>query len=222
MAGKPRGQTQEFAWDYEAVWYYRGVTTPIYDPHLVEIDMDYNFPWHDSNPECYYEGEYGRARYVRTWSSLGFLFWVYSYSPDRPAGPKCTDDSQFFVKQLYRDFLFREADAPGLAFWQQPIDQCHYDDACMAAKKIDVTLAFLFADETRDKNPDIWASVGGMGTAAYNHAFVRQLDRSLWQREPDSTSWEDRLNQTGDYYGVTAAFLDSPNFNDRFPTSGAW
>jgi hypothetical protein len=220
--GKPRGQTQEFAWDYEAVWYTRGVTTPILDPRLVEIDMDYNFPWHDSNPECYYQGEYGRARYVRAWSRLGYPCVVYSYSPDRPAGPKCSDDSQFFVKQLYRDFLLREADAGGLAFWQGQIDPCNYDDTCMAGKQADVALAFVVSDETRINNPDIWAAAGGAGTASYNHAFVRQLYRGLYRREPDSTSWEDSLNQSGDYVGVTAAFVGSAEYNNRFPTSGAW
>jgi len=221
--GKPRGQTQEFGWDYEAVWYTRGVTTPILDPHLVEIDMDYN-AWHESNPECYYEGEYGRARYVRAWSRLGYPCVVYTYAPDRPAGPKCTDDSQFFVKQLYRDFVLREADSSGLGFWQGQIDQCNYDDTCMASKKALVAREFVSSDETRIRNPDIWASAGGVGTASYNHAFVQQLYRGFFGREPDSdaTSWEDTLNQSGDYVGVTAAFVQSAEYNNRFPTSGAW
>ncbi len=220
-AGKPRGQTQEFAWDYEATWYTRGVTTPILDPHLVEIDMDYNWV-HDSNPECYYEGEYGRARYVRTWSALGYPCIVYSYAPDRPAGPKCADDSQFFVKQLFRDFLSRDADQGGLAFWQGKVDQCNYDDACMASQKALVAREFVSSDETRAIHPDIWAAAAGVGTASYNHAFVRQLYRGFYQREPDSTAWEDTLNQSSDYAGVTAAFVESAEYDNRFSTTGAW
>lgn len=69
--GQPRGQTQQWAWDYEA--------TPIYrdnfynagnDPHIVEIDIDYNVA-HDSNPECSYGGVYGRTKYENYWYYRG-------------------------------------------------------------------------------------------------------------------------------------------------------
>ena len=62
----------------------------------------------------------------------------------------------------------------------------------------------------------------GVGTASYNHAFVRQLYRGFYQREPDSTAWEDTLNQSSDYAGVTAAFVESAEYDNRFSTTGAW
>jgi hypothetical protein len=86
----------------------------------------------------------------------------------------------------------------------------------------DVALAFVVADETRASNADIWASAGGVGTASYNHALARQFYRAFYQREPDSTSWEDYLNQSDDYAGVTAAFVASAEYDNRFLTSGAW
>ncbi len=71
-AGKPRGQTHQFAWDSDVVWVQKsGMSTPVYDPHLVELDIDYNWI-HDSNPECFYDGEYGRNRYQNFWRSQGY------------------------------------------------------------------------------------------------------------------------------------------------------
>jgi hypothetical protein len=39
--------------------------------------------------------------------------------------PNAIDDTTTFVRQQYRDFLNREADAAGLAFWKDNIDKCN-------------------------------------------------------------------------------------------------
>jgi hypothetical protein len=83
FAGKPRGQTHQFAWDSEAVWVQKsGMATAVFDPHLIELDMDYNWI-HDSNPECFYEGEYGRTRYTNFWAGQGYPADL-SYQPTCP------------------------------------------------------------------------------------------------------------------------------------------
>ena len=56
------------------------------------------------------------------------------------------DGSQFFVTQHYRDFLGREPDAPGLAFWTNEIDGCR-NAQCVEAKKINVSGAFFLSIE---------------------------------------------------------------------------
>ena len=83
FAGKPRGQTHQFAWDSEVVWVQKsGMATAVYDPHLVELDIDYNWI-HDSNPECSYGGEYGRTVYANFWSTQGWPADL-SYQPVCP------------------------------------------------------------------------------------------------------------------------------------------
>ncbi|HVF54672.1 MAG TPA: DUF4214 domain-containing protein [Pyrinomonadaceae bacterium] len=57
------------------------------------------------------------------------------------------DDSQFFVAQHYRDFLNREADASGLAFWTNQIEACGADAACREIKRINVSAAFFLSGE---------------------------------------------------------------------------
>ena len=57
------------------------------------------------------------------------------------------DVSTFFVRQHYLDFLNREPDAPGLAFWVNQIESCGADAACRELKRIFVSAAFFLSIE---------------------------------------------------------------------------
>ncbi|MBA3243221.1 MAG: lamin tail domain-containing protein [Acidobacteria bacterium] len=57
------------------------------------------------------------------------------------------DDAQFFVRQHYHDFLNREPDAAGLAFWTNGITSCGADAACVARKRVDTSAAFFLSVE---------------------------------------------------------------------------
>lgn len=57
------------------------------------------------------------------------------------------DDTQFFVQQQYRDFLNREPDAPGLAFWTNEITSCGSNVQCAEVKRINVSAAFFLSIE---------------------------------------------------------------------------
>ncbi|MFL6521226.1 MAG: TIGR03118 family protein [Chthoniobacterales bacterium] len=57
------------------------------------------------------------------------------------------DGSGFFVRQHYLDFLNREPDASGFAFWQNEIDSCGGDAQCIEVKRINVSAAFFLSIE---------------------------------------------------------------------------
>ena len=57
------------------------------------------------------------------------------------------DDSAFFVRQHYLDFLNREPDAPGLAFWTAGIEACGGDANCRRVKRVDTSAAFFLSIE---------------------------------------------------------------------------
>ena len=57
------------------------------------------------------------------------------------------DESQFFVMQHYFDFLGREPDSAGFAYWTNQISQCGNNMACLLTKRIDVSDAFVFEPE---------------------------------------------------------------------------
>ena len=60
------------------------------------------------------------------------------------------DDPQFFVRQQYLDFLSREPDGGGLAYWTNEITQCGKDTACIHRRRIGVSAAFFIEQEFQE------------------------------------------------------------------------
>ncbi len=71
---------------------------------------------------------------------------------DSSNGPNPLDnaDAIFFVRQHYLDFLNREPDGPGLAFWANQITQCGNDQACIEDRRINVSAAFFLSIEFQE------------------------------------------------------------------------
>jgi probable HAF family extracellular repeat protein len=69
-------------------------------------------------------------------------------SPESTGNP--VDDSAFFVRQHYHDFLNREPDASGLAFWTNEIEQCGSNQGCREVKRINVSAAFFLSIEFQE------------------------------------------------------------------------
>ncbi|HEX8355020.1 MAG TPA: CHRD domain-containing protein, partial [Pyrinomonadaceae bacterium] len=67
-----------------------------------------------------------------------------------PPASNPIDESAFFVRQHYRDFLNREPDAAGLQFWTNEIEQCGADAACREVKRINVSAAFFLSIEFQE------------------------------------------------------------------------
>jgi hypothetical protein len=57
------------------------------------------------------------------------------------------DDSTIFVGSHYHDFLNRQSDASGLAFWVNQIEMCGADAQCREVKRINVSAAFFLSIE---------------------------------------------------------------------------
>lgn len=57
------------------------------------------------------------------------------------------DDSRFFVRQHYLDFLGREPDQAGWDFWTNNIESCGADANCRQVKRIDTSAAFFLSIE---------------------------------------------------------------------------
>jgi hypothetical protein len=74
----------------------------------------------------------------------------------------------FFVRQQYVDFLGREADDGGLAYWTNEIERCGNDDACLRARRVDVAAAFFMEKE--------YQHTGSFVYRLYKGALGRQLD----------------------------------------------
>lgn len=77
--------------------------------------------------------------------------------------PLDNSDAYFFVAQHYYDFLAREADPSGLAYWTNEISSCGADLLCVNARRIRVSDAFFFEPE--------FQRTGGFVFRLYRAAF---------------------------------------------------
>jgi hypothetical protein len=59
------------------------------------------------------------------------------------------DQAEFFVRQHYIEFLTREPDPTGLAFWRDQITSCGADSQCVDIRRINASAAFFLSIEFR-------------------------------------------------------------------------
>ncbi len=90
------------------------------------------------------------------------------------------DDPEFFVRQNYRDFLNREADAAGLAFWVNNINSCGVDQGCIERKRIDTSAAFFISIEFQQTGYLVYRTYGAaFGTIRVGGAVPLKLREFL-------------------------------------------
>jgi hypothetical protein len=136
--------------------------------------------------------------------------------------PITIDDSDFFVQQQYVDFLSRFPDQTGFAFWQNDINQCGANAACVEAHRINVSAAFFLSIEFKE--------TGLLVYKTYKAAFGNLPGRPVPVRRetfmPDARSisngvvvntpgWEDLLKANKDAY--ERAFVQRSDFVAQFP-----
>ena len=70
--------------------------------------------------------------------------------------PNPIDRSEFFVPQHYLDFLNRQPDQDGLAFWTHEINLCGADQQCIEEKRINVSAAFFLSIEFQQTGYEVY------------------------------------------------------------------
>ena len=121
------------------------------------------------------------------------------------------DDAQFFVRQHYVDFLDREADPGGLAYWTNQITQCGSDAACIADRRISVSAAFFFSPEFQQSGSFVY----GLYKAALGRdpSFAEfTTDRNRVIGGPDLQTSRDQLSY--DFAGRTEFLTKYPGGSD--------
>jgi hypothetical protein len=101
--------------------------------------------------------------------------------------PNASDDTDAFVRQQYRDFLNREAEPAGLAFWKDNIDKCNDParlpsgltvDQCLDSMRAETSAAFFLSIE--------FQTTGNLVRGFY----VAALDRPLTNNMPAFVEFE--------------------------------
>ena len=200
---------------------------------------DYSAMTIDPRDDCtfWYTQEYMQATGSFNWRTR-----IGAFKFNACSGGNRTDDSTFFVRQHYVEFLLREPDVSGLNFWVHEIEQCtdpnfhpgETEAQCRARKRTDVSRAFWESTDFRQPNiqsklnlPGEPALVNPSPPTEYNNQqFVRVAYRLYLQREPDASGlnfWTNDLNNcmlsNGEYacyHHIVRAFIESIEYRARF------
>jgi hypothetical protein len=114
------------------------------------------------------------------------------------------DGSQFFVRQQYLDFLNREPDAAGLAYWTGQLDVCGMNAACLNRRRAEVSAAFFVENEFQ------------------NTGFFVYLTRRAALTQPTFAQYLADRNALGagteaDKMAFLTAFVQRPEFLAQYP-----
>jgi hypothetical protein len=136
-----------------------------------------------------------------------------------------TFSSDFFVRQHYIDFFNREADAGGLSFWRNQIDECTTQE-CKEVRRINVSAAFFVSIEYQETGYfaiRIQRAAFGRRSNQSNRMGYRELVRDQRQigegvviGQPGA---EANLETNKQAYASQVA--SSADFNARFPQTTA-
>ena len=129
------------------------------------------------------------------------------------------DDAQFFVRQHYRDFLNREPDADGLAFWSGQITSCGTDASCVADRRMNVSAAFFLSIEFQETGFLVYrlykASFGRMPDHVDEFLFdTREIGRGVVINAP---GWEQLLEANKTTF--IESFVARSQFSEAYPLS---
>ena len=140
-----------------------------------------------------------------------------------PPAPNAIDDTDAFVRQQYRDFLNREADAAGLAFWTNQINSCGSDVLCRDNKRVNVSAAFFLSIE--------FQTTGNLVRSFYVATLERPLTNNMpafveFERDTQAMqrglivgqdNWQQTLNANRDSF--MGDFVTRAEFVGGFPTT---
>jgi hypothetical protein len=117
------------------------------------------------------------------------------------------DVPAFFVRQHYLDFLNREPDPDGLAYWTNEIAKCGSDTICVNNRRIDVSAAFFASDEFQ-----------------LSGAFIYRFYRAAFGRPPtyaEFTAARSKvISRPNVVDGISVFLLDfmaRPEFTNKYP-----
>jgi Tol biopolymer transport system component len=134
--------------------------------------------------------------------------------------PNPADDSTFFVRQHYRDFLNRDPDAPGLAFWTNEIEKCGQDSQCRDVRRINVSAAFFLSIEFQNTGYFVYL----LRQAAFNTGETLGVRTFLTNTQEvgrgvvvNQGAWQQQLE--ANKQALVTRLVSSPEFAAAYPAS---
>jgi WD40 repeat protein len=122
------------------------------------------------------------------------------YDPSLSPNVTLIDDARFFVREHYADFLNREPDTHGLAYWTNEISKCRSDTRCIHARRIGVSAAFFIEMEFQDTGYYVYRF--------YTASFGRQPNYTEFTADRSSVGCDEGYC-FADYWVERDAFLQA-------------
>jgi TolB protein len=127
--------------------------------------------------------------------------------------PNTIDLTENFVRQQYHDFLSREPDAEGLAYWTNEITKCGSDVACVERKRVDVSGAFFNSIEFQQTGFLVHRlNVASFGKFPRFALFLNHAQRVGQGVIVGQTGWQQRLQENQERmlqeWAQTSAFIE--------------
>ena len=162
-------------------------------------------------------GPLAPGTYTLEFKSWGTILKVLEFTfKETPAAAQPIDDGCFFVAQHYRDFLSRELDGAGFAFWTNELQSCGTDENCLAVKRINVSAAFFLSIEFKETAYYVYrtyrAALGRPPTFAEFLPDAAVLGKNVVVGSNDP--WLLRLSGNKDIY--LGGFFNRPEFQARY------
>ena len=135
-----------------------------------------------------------------------------------PPATNPIDDTRFFARQQYYDFLRRTPDPSGWDFHTNFINACGADPACIAERRMITVRGFMESPEFINTHTILRDNP--VGSQAYNEEFISQLYRCALQREADPGGFDYHMTFINTYPGsytiLIGHFIESPEYQLRF------
>jgi len=134
------------------------------------------------------------------------------------------DDATFFVRQHYIDFLNREPDASGLAFWTNELASCGSNTSCLDVKRVNVSAAFFLSIEFQETGYLVYriyksgfGNLSGAPVPVGFTNFLRDTQRIGQGVQVGIGNWEAQLEANKQAFVL--AFVQRGDFQTAFPNS---
>jgi hypothetical protein len=161
----------------------------------------------------------------RTFSLLGgHTDASFTASANSASSLNPLDSADYFVRQQYVDFLGREPDESGFAFWSREINSCGSDQGCVERKRINVSAAFFLSIEFQQTGFEVYR----MYKAAYGNLPGAPVPVRFGELMTDTPSiaqgvivnqagWQQTLDSNTQ--GFAADFVRRARFTSLYPTT---